>query len=200
MSRFGSSSLPVRGSIVTLAIAALATGAAVAVPAQASPLVERSVARSTSCSVVWGSLPEASSKWSAAAVKNLRTGRHACYDRLVIDLAGKRSTGYRVGYVKVATADGSGAPIRVRGGAVLQIVVDAPAYDASGRPTYRFKNQKELSAVAGYSAFRQVAWGGSFEGRTTLALGVRARLPFQTHVLTGPGTTTRLVIDVAHHW
>jgi hypothetical protein len=200
MSRSRSVHHPVRGSIVTLAIAALATGAAVAVPAQAGPVVERSVARSTNCSIVWGSLPEASAKSSAATVRNIRTGRHACYDRLVVDLAGKRTTGYRVGYVKIATADGSGAPIRTRGGAVLQIVVNAPAYDAAGRPTYRMKNQKELAAVAGYSTFRQVAWGGSFEGRTTLALGVRARLPFQTHVLTGPGNTTRLVIDVAHHW
>jgi hypothetical protein len=200
MSRFSTVRLPVRGSIVTLAIAALATGAAVAVPAQASPLVERSVARSTNCPTVGGSLPEASSKWSAAAVKNVRTGRHACYDRLVIDLAGKHATGYRVYYVKTVTADGSGAPVRTRGGAALQIVVNAQAYDAAGQPTYRMKNQKELTTVAGYSTFRQVAWGGSFEGRTTLALGVRARLPFQTHLLTGPGTTTRLVIDVAHHW
>jgi hypothetical protein len=191
---------PVRGTLAALAIAALATGAAVAVPAQASPLVERSAARPASCPTGWGSLPEASTRGSAWAVKNVRTGRHTCYDRLVIDLAGKGGTGFRVNYVKVATADGSGAPIRTRGGAVLQIVVKAPAYDAAGRPTYRMKNQKELSTVAGYSTFRQVAWGGSFEGWTTLALGVRARLPFQTHVLTGPGSTTRLVIDVAHHW
>ncbi|MEV6415940.1 hypothetical protein [Kribbella sp. NPDC051718] len=200
MSRFGFVRHPLRGSIGTVAIAALATGAAVAVPAQASPLVERSVARSTSCPTGWGSLPEASTRGGASAVKNVRTGRHACFDRLVVDLAGRGGTGFRVKYVKVATADGSGAPIRTRGGAVLQIVVTAPAYDAAGRPTYRFKNQKELTTVAGYSTFRQVAWGGSFEGWTTLALGVRARLPFRTLVLTGPGNTTRLVIDVAHHW
>ncbi|NEA30339.1 hypothetical protein [Streptomyces sp. SID13031] len=196
MSSFSS----VRRPIVTLAIAALATGAAVAVPAQASPLVERSTARSGSCATAWGSLPEASTAWTGPAVKNVRTGRHACYDRLVIDLAGKRATGYRVSYVKVATMDGAGTPVPTRGGAVLQIVVNGPAYDAAGRATYRMKNQRELSAVAGYDTFRQVAWGGSFEGQTTLALGVRARLPFQTHVLTGPGNTTRLVIDVAHHW
>jgi hypothetical protein len=118
----------------------------------------------------------------------------------VVDLAGRRASGYRVEYVKVATADGSGAPIRTRGGAVLQVVVNAPAYDMAGRPTYKMKNRRELSAVAGYDTFRQVAWGGSFEGRTTLALGVRARLPFRTSVLVGPGNATRLVIDVAHHW
>lgn len=188
---------PVRGALAVLAIAALTTGAAVGVPAQAAPL---GAERSGWCPSGWGSLPEANKTWSMAAVRNVRTGRHGCFDRLVVDLSGKRATGYQVGYVRVATQDGSGAPIRTRGGAVLRIVVNAPAYDAAGRSTYRMANRQELSAVGGYDTFRQVAWGGSFEGQTTVALGVRARLPFRTHVLTGPGSTTRLVIDVAHHW
>jgi len=182
--------------LAAAAIATLATGAAVAVPAQARPMAAE---RTGSCATAWGSLPEASSLWSAAAVKNVRTGRHGCYDRLVVDLTGQR-TGYKISYVKVATMDGSGSPIRTRGGAVLQIVVHAAAYDAAGRPTYRMKSQRELSPVAGYDTFRQVAWGGSFEGQTTLALGVRARLPFRAFTLAGPGNATRLVVDVAHHW
>ncbi|MDQ1596268.1 MAG: hypothetical protein QOH40_2824, partial [Arthrobacter pascens] len=40
----------------------------------------------------------------------------------------------------------------------------------------------------------------SFEGYTTLGLGVRARLPFKVFTLAGPGSGSRLVIDVAHHW
>ena len=39
--------------------------------------------------------------------------------------------------------------------------------------------------MAGYSTFRQVAWAGTFEGQTTLALGVRARLPFRVFTLNG---------------
>jgi hypothetical protein len=54
--------------------------------------------------------------------------------------------------------------------------------------------------VAGFSTFRQVAYGGSYEGYTTIGLGVRARLPFRVFVLSGPGTGARLVIDVAHRW
>ena len=57
-----------------------------------------------------------------------------------------------------------------------------------------------LTNVAGYSTFRQVAYAGSFEGQTTIGLGVRARLPFRVFTLAGPGSDTRLVIDVAHHW
>lgn len=58
-------------------------------------------------------------------------------------------------------------------------------------------------ATRGYSTFRQVAWAGSFEGQTTLALGVRARLPFRVFSLNrtpNSGHTPRLVIDVAHRW
>ena len=54
--------------------------------------------------------------------------------------------------------------------------------------------------VSGFDTFRQVASGGSFEGYTTVGLGVRARLPFRTFVLPGPGAGSRLVIDVAHRW
>ncbi|EKA61646.1 hypothetical protein AB4028_08200 [Janibacter sp. RAF20_2_2] len=45
-----------------------------------------------------------------------------------------------------------------------------------------------------------MAWGGSWEGQTTIGVGTRARLPFKVTELTGPGDSTRLVIDVAHTW
>ncbi|WP_432937895.1 AMIN-like domain-containing (lipo)protein [Kribbella sp. CA-253562] len=144
-------------------------------------------------------MPEATKTLRPATVENIRTGRHACFDRLVVDLAGP-ATAYQVRYVPVVEHEGSGAPVPARGGAKLRIDVEAPAYDDAGRPTYPLKNRNEVSDVRGFDTFRQVAWGGSFEGRTTLALGVRARLPFQTRLLAGPGTTHRLVVDVAHHW
>lgn len=54
--------------------------------------------------------------------------------------------------------------------------------------------------VDGYRTFRQVAYAGSFEGQTTLGLGVRARLPFRVFLLDGPGDGSRMVVDVAHRW
>jgi hypothetical protein len=45
-----------------------------------------------------------------------------------------------------------------------------------------------------------LASAGSFEGQTTIGLGVRARLPFRVFTLDGPGNGSRIVIDVAHHW
>ena len=54
--------------------------------------------------------------------------------------------------------------------------------------------------MAGFRTFRQVSWAGSFEGLTSVGLGVRARLPFRVFVLSGPGSGSRIVVDVAHTW
>ncbi len=45
-----------------------------------------------------------------------------------------------------------------------------------------------------------MTWAGSFEGQTTVGLGVRARLPFRVFTLEGPGDGSRIVVDVARYW
>ncbi|MEN0128749.1 MAG: hypothetical protein AAGC49_04865 [Brevundimonas sp.] len=151
------------------------------------------------CGITWGSAAKTAPGLSSAPVTNVRTGRATCYDRLVVDIAGKAG-GFRVAYVSQVRAEGSGVAIPTRGGARLQITVHDPAYSPSGTPTYSPPNPRELSNVSGYRTFRQVVWAGSFEGYTDVGLGVRARLPFRAFVLAGPGTGSRLVIDVAHKW
>jgi hypothetical protein len=83
-------------------------------------------------------------------------------------------------------------------------VVGAPAYDIeTGDPTYRPADPSEAVNVSGFRTFRQVAFAGSFEGQSTIGLGVRARLPFRVFTLAAlPGSEQgpRLVIDVAHRW
>jgi hypothetical protein len=157
------------------------------------------------CGISWGSQPKVVEGTGSSAdfVTDVRAGRHACYDRLVIDIGGGPATAYSVRYVQQVTDDPTGDPVALRGGAALQIVVRAPAYDDGGNPTYRPADPRELVRTAGFATFRQVAWAGSFEGTTTLGLGVRARLPFRVLVLTGPGGSgpdARLVVDVARHW
>lgn len=165
--------------------------------AQAANTVTKAAARTTAaCPRTWGSLPEAGGRGTLAPFTSVRTGRHACFDRLVIDVAG-RPGGYDVRYVREVRQDGSGQLVPLRGGAKLQVVVRAPAYTDAGRPTYQ---PRRLPAVAGYQTFRQVAWAGSFEGQTMVGLGVRARLPFRVFTLAGPGSHSRLVVDVAHRW
>jgi len=158
---------------------------------------------STSCpTVYWGSLPKQSASTTVRPITNVRTGQHPCYDRLVVDLgAGTGTAGYQVRYVDRMYSQGRGALVPVTGGAVIEIVVHAPAYRVStGSPTYRPADPRHLTDVTGYSTFRQLAWGGSFEGQSSIALGVRARLPMRVFTLAGPDSGQRLVIDVAHHW
>ncbi|WP_324276082.1 AMIN-like domain-containing (lipo)protein [Blastococcus brunescens] len=138
-------------------------------------------------------------------VNDVRAGRHACFDRLVVDLGGQDTTfgSYDVRYVPLVSEDGSGRAVPVRGAADLQIVVRAPAYDPRGAATFTPADRREVVDVAGWTTFRQVAWAGSYEGHTTLALGVRARLPFRVFALAGTPASDhgpRLVIDVAHRW
>lgn len=177
-------------------IAVIATLAAVALvaptAAQAAPY----------CGITWGSLDKSAGDLSGDPLRNVRGGQHSCYDRLVMDFADADglAAGYTVRYVPAVTQDGSGAVIPLRGGAFLQIDLKSPAYDANGNPTYTPANRNELVNVSGWRTFRQVAFGGSFEGYSTLGLGVRARLPFRVFALDGPGSGSRLVIDVAHQW
>jgi hypothetical protein len=156
-------------------------------------------AHSPYCGIRWGSLPKDLSAASTGYLVNVRAGRHKCFDRLVLDVAGDPA-GYSVRYVSQVRADGSGQLIPLRGGARLAIVAATPAYNDQGQATYRPANRAQLVNVTGWRTFRQVAWAGSFEGQTTVGLGVRARLPFRVFYLDGPGDGSRIVVDVAHRW
>ena len=153
------------------------------------------------CEAPWGSLVEKRAPYTSKQITNIRSGRHQCFDRLVIDLngTGEGRPGYQVEYVEKVTKDGSGATVPLRGDARLRIIVKAPAYH-DGRLTYRPANWQELVDVAGYQTFRQVAWAGTYEGQTTIGLGVRARLPMRVFVLNSSADGHRVVVDVAHRW
>jgi len=157
-------------------------------------------AASPYCGITWGSLARAGSVETGPVLTGVRTGRHDCYDRLVLDLRGGASAGFHVGYVDDVYRDASGELVPLQGGARLQVVVHASSFDMGGHPTFTPSNPSQLANVAGYTTFRQVAYAGSFEGQTSVGLGVRARLPFRAFVLAGPGDGSRLVVDVAHRW
>ena len=179
------------GAWLTAIIVALGLG--LLVPGSAS-------ATTSYCGLVWSSLAKSNQAMSGASVTNVRSGQNSCFDRLVIDIKGK-AAGYNVRYVSKVVQDGSGLPIKLRGGAYLQVTAHSPSYDsATGKATFVPANRSEVTNVSKYKTFRQVAWAGSFEGHTTLGLGVRARLPFKVYTLAGPGGGSKLVIDVAHQW
>lgn len=177
----------------------LATRLAVVIAAASTmSLAPPAAAHTPFCGIRWGSVAEQSLRASAAHLTDVRAGRHACFDRLVLDLDGDPA-GYRVEYVPEVRADGSGRLVPLRGGARLQVIARA-ADNEDGEATYTPANRRELVDVSGWRTLRQVAWAGGFEGQSTVGVGVRARLPFRVFTLDGPGAGSRLVVDVAHRW
>ncbi|KGH44021.1 hypothetical protein IN07_23635 [Modestobacter caceresii] len=182
-------------SAVLAVVVALSTLLGLAGPAAAAPY----------CGITWGSLAKTADAPDTESLNDVRVGRHACFDRLVVDVGGQDAwfDSYDVRYVPHVTAEGTGDVVPLRGGAALQVTVRAPAHDAHGNATFSPVDRREVVDVSSFSTFRQVAWAGSFEGQSTLGLGVRARLPFRVLTLAGtPNSdhTPRLVIDVAHRW
>lgn len=189
---------------VALALGALAgTGATTPPPTQAASY----------CGITWGSGEKSfthGAHFSQNTVKSVRSGRHDCFDRLVIELRGD-VLGYFVGYYPEPVYDNTEQPVPLRGAAYLMIEVANPSVTGAGRFSWAPGNTHELVDVTGYRTFRQVALGaygdmldgpaqhGSFN-YTHFGIGVRGRLPFRTFVLDGPGNGQRLVIDVAHRW
>jgi hypothetical protein len=184
--------------IAIAAVMTALTGLGLVVPAAAaattSAAARPAAAAARSCDLHWGSKSRHAGVMAQSRVRSVRAGKHACFDRLVIDIGRGGKPGYRVRYVHRIVQEGSGNAIHVRGHARLLIVVLAPA--ATSFPA----NSHHLANVTGFSAFRQVVGAGSFEGLTSIGVGIRARLPFRVLELRDPGHRTRLIIDVAHHW
>ncbi|WP_447008791.1 AMIN-like domain-containing (lipo)protein [Saccharothrix sp. DSM 118769] len=168
-----------------LLVAAL--GLALAVPGAA-------IAANACAPVDWGSGAKHAPSGSQGALTDIRSGQHECFDRLVLDFGGVNE-GYSAEYVDEVAHEGSGKVVPLRGGGKLRVSVSSPAHDGAGEETYSPANRSELVDVTGYATFRQAAWAGSFEGRSTIGLGTRALLPFRVFTLPG-----RVVVDVAHTW
>lgn len=166
---------------VLLVVLLAATGVTLASPAQAAPY----------CGIRWGSLQRYATATSISSITGIRAGRHACYDRLVIDVAGKVD-GYEVQYMPKRTTSRTEL-------AHLQINVDAAMIDAAGHFTFGNDNNVVLTGFSKYRTFRSVRGGGLMKN-SIFVLDVRARLPFRVFTLDGPGGGSRLVVDVAHQW
>lgn len=183
------------------AMGALALGAPAAVAGRVSAGSVSAGAATTEspyCGLVWGSTAREAAATSTSPLTGVRAGQHACFDRLVLDFRG-HTDGFRVQYVSAVREDGSGRIVPLRGDAALQVIAQGAAYDDAGA-TYVPADRANVVDVAGWRTFRQVAWAGSFEGQSTVGLGVRARLPFRSFVVSGPDGGSRLVVDVAHRW
>jgi hypothetical protein len=197
MKRFAATALSALVMLAGLAPAMPSAAAAVrpAAPAAVITAVPAAMPRSSACVAHWGSTPKHAGKMARSHALRVRAGQHACFDRLVIDIGRGAKPGYLVRYVARVVQDPSGKVIHLRGGAKLHITVLAPAAAASAPAVTNSSGSPDSRR-----SVRQVAGGASFEGVTSVGLGVRARLPFRVLVLNGPDHQSRPVIDVAHHW
>jgi hypothetical protein len=154
----------------------------------------------------WGAGVKQRAPYSGAPLYLVRAGRHDCYDRVMFDVNAPDAVGYHVQYVSMVRSDGAGTPVPVAGGAALEVVVHAPALGADNqghqpgavlaRPGQSFYSAAQL---AGWRTLRQVRYAGTFEGQTTIAVGVRTRVPFRVFtLLNARDQVMRVVLDVAH--
>ena len=177
-----------------LCLALVATGAPVSAgagPASTVPVV----AAAPYCGLTWGSGAKTGGALRTPELVKISTVRMACWDRTVFEFAGAVN-GYSVQYAITIPTDGEGfdmAPY-LAGGAKLSVSLRAPAM------TYPARTGDHPVNVLRYRTLRDVIYGGSYEGYTTAAIGVRAKLPFRVFVAAGPGTHSRIIVDVAHRW
>lgn len=134
--------------------------------------------------------PAPASPIGTAELTNIRTGRHAGFDRIVLDLAGPQP-GVTYQLVDELIEDGSGEIAWLTGEHFVAVTVSpAAAHDDSGAITYpgprKFRTRDLTNVMA-------VAVTGDFEA--VLSIGLGTRYPSWVRVFT-LGSPTRVVIDV----
>jgi hypothetical protein len=161
------------------AVAALTASAVAASPSQARPTWDT------------GPVVVVHDVSPAPKVVNLRVGEHANFDRIVVDLRGKRP-GYTARYVKHLRYDGSGEIVPLKGRRFIQLTVTpSAAHNADGQSVYRGPNLQQYHLPT----LRGVAFTGDFEGTVSFGLALRRHANFRVSLLPAPN---RLVVDVHH--
>jgi hypothetical protein len=123
-------------------------------------------------------------------VTAVRAARQDGYDRVVFELAGTGTPGWRVEYVDEAAAQGSGDAVDVPGGATLQVTLQGVSYPYETGATEVPRGPiaaSDTQHVAG------VVYDATFEGTATAWIGTDATAPFRVYSLTGP---SRVVVEV----
>lgn len=121
---------------------------------------------------------------------NIRVGRHATYDRVVLDLTAAPT--YRYRFVDQLIADPSGNPVSLPGKKFLQVTLPgASAHDVDGHLTYLGPWTFRTPSLRNV---RAVAITGDFERVLTIGIGMNRQKPVHLFTLTAPN---RLVIDVS---
>jgi hypothetical protein len=165
------------GVAATSAAGADASAQAAAVPAHQWSKKARTVTRSPA---------------TAPEVTGIRVGRHAHFDRIVVDLDGA-APGYFVRYVKTLHRDPSDKTVNLLGPRSLRIVLSpANGHDINtGDSTLTTPRRVKWR----FDAVRETAVIGDFEGFFSVGVGVADKNKFRVRTLHNP---TRIVVDVHH--
>ena len=121
----------------------------------------------------------------------VRAASHDGFDRVVFELSGSGTPGWRVEYVDAPTAQGSGAAIDVPGAAYLAVSLQGTSYpyDSGAEEVAR-----GAVPVPGTDVVQGVFYDATFEGTSAAVIGTATRAPFRVYSLTGP---SRVVVEVA---
>lgn len=125
-------------------------------------------------------------------VVDVRVGAHEGYDRLVLELDGEGTVGWRVAYDDDPRTQGEGAEVQLEGDATLAVVLDGLGYPYD-TGIEEYGGPRRFSP--GLPAVREVQLGGVYEGYYEAFVGVAGEQPFRVFRLTDP---QRVVVDVVH--
>lgn len=126
------------------------------------------------------------------SVVDVRTGTHDGYDRVVFELGGQGTAGWRVAYDDAPVTQGQGAPVELAGDATLTVVIENVGYPFdTGVPEYA----GDRNPAPGHPQVQELQLGGVFEGYYDAFVGTAERAPFRVFRLSDP---QRIVVDVQH--
>ena len=129
----------------------------------------------------------------AVLLKDVRSAKHANFDRVVFEFEGAQLPNYRIEYIdKPVRACGSGDVVPFQGDAWLSVLfTGANAHTEAGEPTIKDRtrspnltNVKDLKLICDFEA--EVEW----------VLGVSSPNKYRLLELKNP---TRLVVDIKHN-
>jgi len=129
-----------------------------------------------------------------ALLTQVRIGRHPGFDRVVFEFAGGNRPEWSVVYDPGPfSADGSGAPVPVRGEAFLLVHMQGGSGFNLDTGEQTYDGPDRLTA-AGTAGLTEVVRTGDFEAVMGWVIGTDGRAPFRVTTLDAP---SRLVVDVA---
>jgi hypothetical protein len=131
----------------------------------------------------------------AGLLQEIRTGRHAGYDRLVLEFGGVTPPTATTGYVAVVRTDPADQPVPLRGTAFLRVALHDATLDTTPRepdPADARRYTGPHRVTPNLPVLRDVAVAGDFEGVLSFGVGLARRTPVRVFTLTAPA---RVVLD-----